>query len=69
MKKENIEPVDLTRLTDDEIYYIGECFVKELKKTLDAYKPYFMQHDYYQKLYAILNSVKARLQEEERRVE
>lgn len=66
MKKKEVpvELVDLTELTDEEIRYIGECFAKELKKVLDYYKPYFLQHDFYQKLYAILNSVKARLEKE-----
>ena len=63
MKKieEQVELLDLTELTDDEIHYIGECFAKELKKVLDKYKPYFAKHEFYLKLYSIYYTVKAKL--------
>lgn len=71
MKKieEQVELIDLTELTDDEIHYIGECFAKELKKLIEAYKPYFMKHDFFMKLCDIYKIVKAELKREERIVE
>jgi hypothetical protein len=68
-KEEQVEPVDLIGMTDDEIHYIGECFTKELNKVLDTYNPYFMKYDFYKKLYSILYTVLARLEEEKREVE
>lgn len=65
-KKQQYKPVDLTGMGDDEIYNNGESFAKELKRLLDAYKPYFGHHDYYEKLYGIYYSVKAQLDKEER---
>ena len=66
--EEQVELIDLTGLTDDEIHYIGECFVKELKKVLDNYKPYFAKHEFYRKLYSIYYIVKAKLEKEGSRV-
>ncbi|HEY5534733.1 MAG TPA: hypothetical protein VIL99_07360 [Ignavibacteria bacterium] len=63
-KEEQIDSVDLTDLTDEEIHYIGECFSKELKKVLDNYKPYFAKHEFYRKLYSIYYMVKAKLDKE-----
>jgi hypothetical protein len=67
--EEQVELIDLTGLTDDEIHYIGECFAKELRKLIDAYKPYFMKHNFFIKLCDIYNIVKAELKREERAVE
>lgn len=67
--KEQVEPADLTGMSDDEIHYIGECFAKELKKLIDAYKLYFMQHNFFKILCNMYNVVKAELQGEERVVE
>lgn len=66
IKEEQVELIDLTELTDDEIHYIGECFAKELYKLISAYKPYFMKHDFFIKLCGIYNIVKAELKREER---
>ena len=63
-KEEQIDSVDLTDLTDEEIHYIGECFAKDLKKVLDNYKPYFAKHEFYSKLYSIYYMVKAKLDKE-----
>lgn len=64
-----VELIDLTELTDDEIHYIGECFAKELKKLIDAYKLYFVKHNFFKKLCDIYNIVKAELKMEERIVQ
>jgi hypothetical protein len=65
-KKQQCTPVDLTDKSDDEIFYIAECFTKEFKKLLESYKPYFGHHDYFEKLYRIYYSVKDQLKKEER---
>lgn len=65
-KEEPVEFIDLTGLTDDEIRYLAECFVKELKKVLDGYKPYLGKYDFFQRLCSIHSTVKARLEEESR---
>lgn len=68
MLHKKIEPIDLTTLTDDEIHYKGECFLKEFEELLDEYQPYFWNHYFYVKLYYILNFIKPQLKREERRV-
>ena len=67
--KEQIEPLDLTGMSDDELYHIGECFAKDLKKLIDAYGPYFMQHNFFRMLCDIFNKIEAELKKEERVVE
>lgn len=65
-KKQQSAQVDLTSMSDDEIYAKGANFVQEFKRLLEAYKPFFGHHDYYEKLYGIYYSVKAQLEKEER---
>ena len=67
--KEQVEPVDLTVMSDDELHYIGECFAKELKKLIDAYKPYFMKQLFFGLICKAYHIIISGLKREERVVE
>jgi len=67
--KEQFEPVDLTVMSDDEIYHIGECLAKDLKKLIDDYKPYFIKQLFFRLICKAYHIIINGLKREERVVE
>lgn len=68
MIKEKQNPVDLTTLENDEIFNIGIMFLKEFKKLIDTYKPYFGSFEIFNSLEKLYSMFSIQLSKDERSV-
>ncbi len=61
--------IDISYMSDDEIYHVGEQFIAKLKNLIDEYRPYFRRHEEFMRLENHYKMLKKRLEAEERVVD
>ena len=66
MIKEKQNPIDLTTLENDEIFNIGIAFLKEFKRLIDTYKPYFGKFEMFRILETLYTKFSLQLDKDER---